>query len=39
MKKNAIEIGSTYTAKITNHVVPVRIDRANPQFETSDLEI
>ena len=30
MKKNDIKIGSTYTAKITNRVVPVRIDRTNP---------
>ena len=30
MKKNEIEIGSTYTAKITNRVVPVRIDATNP---------
>ena len=30
MKKNEITIGSTYTAKITNRVVPVRIDRTNP---------
>ena len=30
MKKNDIKIGSIYTAKITNRVVPVRIDRTNP---------
>jgi len=30
MKKNEITIGSTYTAKITNRVVPVRIDATNP---------
>ena len=30
MKKNEIEIGSTYTAKVTNRVVPVRIDATNP---------
>ena len=30
MKKNEIKIGSTYTAKITNRVVPVRIDATNP---------
>jgi len=30
MKKNEIAIGSTYTAKITNRVVPVRIDATNP---------
>ncbi len=29
MKKNEIKIGSTYTAKITNRVVPVRIDATN----------
>ncbi|MBL1216608.1 MAG: hypothetical protein D8M59_03850 [Planctomycetes bacterium] len=30
MKKNDITIGSVYTAKITNRVVPVRIDAENP---------
>jgi len=30
MKKSDVKIGSTYTAKITNRVVPVRIDAANP---------
>jgi hypothetical protein len=30
MKKNEIKIGSTYAAKITNRVVPVRIDATNP---------
>ncbi len=30
MKKNEIKIGSTYTAKITNRIVPVRIDATNP---------
>jgi len=29
MKKNDIKIGTTYTAKITNRVVPVRIDAEN----------
>ena len=30
MKKDDIKIGSTYTAKVTNRVVPVRIDAENP---------
>jgi len=30
MKKSDVKIGTTYTAKITNRVVPVRIDAANP---------
>ena len=30
MQKNDIKIGTTYTAKITNRVVPVRIDAENP---------
>jgi hypothetical protein len=30
MKKDDIKIGTTYTAKITNRVVPVRIDAENP---------
>jgi len=30
MKKSDIKIGTTYTVKITNRVVPVRIDAANP---------
>ena len=30
MKKNEIRIGSTYTAKVTNRVVPVRINAENP---------
>lgn len=30
MKKSDVKIGTTYTAKITNRVVPVRIDAVNP---------
>ena len=30
MQKNDIKIGTTYTAKITNRVVPVRVDAENP---------
>ena len=31
MKKDEIKIGETYTAKVTNKVVPVRIDKENPR--------
>ena len=31
MKKDEITIGETYTAKVTNKVVPVRIDKENPR--------
>ena len=30
MKKNDVKIGEAYMAKVTNQVVPVRIDAANP---------
>jgi len=30
MKANEINVGETYLAKVTNSVVPVRIDRENP---------
>jgi hypothetical protein len=31
MKKNDVKIGQAYMAKVTNSVVPVRIDASNPQ--------
>jgi len=31
VKKNEIEIGQVYSAKVTDKVVPVRIDKANPR--------
>jgi HB1, ASXL, restriction endonuclease HTH domain len=31
MKKDEIKIGETYTAKVSDKVVPVRIDKANPR--------
>jgi hypothetical protein len=31
MKKDEVKIGETYTAKVTNKVVPVRIDKENPR--------
>lgn len=31
MKKDEIEIGATYAAKVSDRVVPVRIDRENPR--------
>jgi len=31
MKKNEVTVGQTYLAKVTNKVVPVRIDRENPE--------
>ena len=31
MKTNEIKIGETYTAKVTDKVVPVRIDKENPR--------
>jgi len=31
MKKADVTLGKTYTAKVTDRIVPVRIDRENPQ--------
>ena len=30
MKKNSVKVGQVYAAKVTNKVVPVRIDAVNP---------